>query len=223
MADGGSIFLDEIGEMPLELQVKLLRMVQEREIEKVGSTETQKIDVRIITATHRNLRAMVEDGTFREDLFYRLAVIELELPPLRERPDDIPELVQHFFVRAKNDLGRPEMVLPQGLMSWFSAYRWPGNVRELENVIERMIVLARGTELTLDDLPPQLRKERAPQPDALELEIPESGISLEGVERELILKALRKFDWNQSQAARFLDISRKTLIYRMEKHGLSRE
>ncbi|MBL8292473.1 MAG: sigma-54-dependent Fis family transcriptional regulator [Bryobacterales bacterium] len=223
IADGGSIFLDEIGEMPLELQVKLLRMVQEREIEKVGSTETQKIDVRIITATHRNLRAMVEDGTFREDLFYRLAVIELELPPLRERPDDIPELVQHFFVRAKNDLGRPEMVLPQGLLPWFSAYRWPGNVRELENVIERMIVLARATELTLNDLPPQLRKERAPQPDALELEIPESGISLEGVERELILKALRKFDWNQSQAARFLDISRKTLIYRMEKHGLSRE
>jgi DNA-binding NtrC family response regulator len=223
IADGGSIFLDEIGEMPLELQVKLLRMVQQREIEKVGSTETQKIDVRIITATHRNLRAMVEDGTFREDLFYRLAVIELELPPLRERPDDIPELVQHFFVRAKNDLGRPEMVLPQGLLPWFSAYRWPGNVRELENVIERMIVLARGTELTLDDLPPQLRKERAPQPDALELQIPESGISLEGVERELILKALRKFDWNQSQAARFLDISRKTLIYRMEKHGLSRE
>lgn len=223
IADGGSIFLDEIGEMPLELQVKLLRMVQQREIEKVGSTETQKIDVRIITATHRNLRAMVEDGAFREDLFYRLAVIELELPPLRERPDDIPELVQHFFVRAKNDLGRPEMVLPQGLLPWFSAYRWPGNVRELENVIERMIVLARGTELTLDDLPPQLRKERAPQPDALELQIPESGISLEGVERELILKALRKFDWNQSQAARFLDISRKTLIYRMEKHGLSRE
>jgi two-component system NtrC family response regulator len=222
IADQGTLFLDEIGELPLELQVKLLRLVQEREVEKVGGTETQKVDVRIITATHRNLRAMVEDGAFREDLYYRLAVIELELPPLRERPDDIPELVQHFFVRAKQRLGRPDMVLPQSLLPWFVGYRWPGNVRELENIIERMIVLARGNELTVDDLPPQLRRERAPQPDAFELNLPESGISLEAVERELILRALQKFDWNQSQAARYLDISRKTLIYRMEKHGLVR-
>jgi two-component system NtrC family response regulator len=222
IADQGTLFLDEIGELPLELQVKLLRLVQEREVEKVGGTETQKVDVRIITATHRNLRAMVEDGAFREDLYYRLAVIELELPPLRERPDDIPELVQHFFVRAKQRLGRPDMVLPQSLLPWFVGYRWPGNVRELENIIERMIVLARGNELTVDDLPPQLRRERAPQPDAFELNLPVSGISLEAVERELILRALQKFDWNQSQAARYLDISRKTLIYRMEKHGLVR-
>ncbi|MCC6588192.1 MAG: sigma-54-dependent Fis family transcriptional regulator [Bryobacterales bacterium] len=222
LADGGTLLLDEIGELPLELQVKLLRMVQEREIEKVGGTETQKVDVRIITATHRNLRAMVEDQTFREDLYYRLAVIELELPPLRERPQDIPELVQHFFIRAKQKMNRPEMILPPQLLSWFAAYRWPGNVRELENVIERMIVLARGNELTVDDLPPQLSKERPTQREALELELPDTGISLEGIERELILRALKKFDWNQSQAARYLDISRKTLIYRMEKHSLTR-
>ncbi len=222
IADGGTLFLDEIGELPLDLQVKLLRMVQEREIEKVGGTEPIKVDVRIITATHRNLRAMVEDSAFREDLFYRLAVIELELPPLRERADDIPDLVQHFFVRAKDKLGRPDLVLPQPLMRWFAGYRWPGNVRELENVIERMIVLARGNELTIDDLPPQLRKEPPAQLEALELQLPDTGISLEGVEKELILRALKRFDWNQSQAARYLDISRKTLIYRMEKYSLGR-
>jgi two-component system NtrC family response regulator len=219
VADGGTLFLDEIGELPLELQVKLLRLVQEREIEKVGGLESTKVDVRIVTATHRNLQAMVEDGSFREDLFYRLAVIPLELPALRERAEDIPELVQHFFIRARARLGRPDLVLPQHLMRHFAAHRWPGNVRELENIIERVIVLARGAEITVDDLPPQLRLEK-PALDSLQLELPEEGISLEGVERELILRALRKFNGNQSQAARYLDISRKTLIYRMEKFGL---
>lgn len=219
-ADTGTLFLDEIGELPLELQVKILRMVQEREMEKVGGTgAAMKVDVRIIAATHRNLEAMVQDGAFREDLYYRLAVIPLELPPLRERQDDIPELVQHFFARAKVKLGRPELVLPQGLLRYFTAHRWPGNVRELENIVERIIVLARAKEITLDDLPPHLRQERPPL-DTLQLELPEEGISLEGVERELILRTLKKFEWNQTQAARYLDISRKTLIYRMEKFGL---
>lgn len=222
-ADGGTLFLDEIGELPLELQVKLLRLVQEREIEKVGGGSS-KVDVRLVAATHRNLEAMVEDGTFREDLFYRLSVIPLELPPLRERPGDIPELVQHFFVKAKQKLGREDLVLPQSLLPYFQSHRWPGNVRELENIVERIIVLARGGEVTVNDLPPNLRQERAPATqDAFRLELPESGISLEGVERELILRALQKFEWNQSQAARYLDISRKTLIYRMEKFGLDKE
>lgn len=222
-ADGGTLFLDEIGEMPLELQVKLLRMIQEREIEKVGGMETIKVDVRIIAATHRNLQAMVEDGTFREDLYYRLAVIPVELPPLRERQDDIPELVNHFFTRAKQKLGRENLVLPPHLLPYFSSYRWPGNIRELENVIERMIVLARGTELNLEDLPESMRKTPAAPPDAVPVDIPEDGISLEGVERDLLLRALKKADWNQSKAARYLDISRKTLIYRMEKYGLHRQ
>jgi two-component system NtrC family response regulator len=222
LADGGTLFLDEIGEMPLELQVKILRLIQEREIEKVGGTSPTKVDVRIIVATHRNLLAMIEDGTFREDLYYRLAVIPLELPPLRERPDDVPELVQHFFSEGKTKHGKPGLVLPDSLLPYFCAYRWPGNVRELENVIERMIVLCRSSEVTISDLPEPLRRER-PALESLQLDLPPHGISLEAVEKELILRALEKFNWNQTRAAEYLDLSRKTLIYRMEKFGLQRE
>ncbi|MGH9653112.1 MAG: sigma-54-dependent transcriptional regulator, partial [Bryobacteraceae bacterium] len=140
-ADGGTLFLDEIGEMPLELQVKLLRLIQQGEIEKVGAPSSSTVDVRAIAATHRNLEAMIEDGTFREDLYYRLSVIPLELPPLRERLDDIPELVQHFFAKAKRKHGREDLVLPISLLPYFSNYRWPGNIRELENIVERLVVL----------------------------------------------------------------------------------
>lgn len=219
MADQGTVLLDEIGEVPPELQVKLLRLIQEREIEKIGGTHPIKVDVRIIAATHRNLPAMIEDGSFREDLYYRLAVIPLELPPLRERPEDIPELVQHFFAVGKQKHARPDLALPAYLVPYFCSYRWPGNVRELENIIERLIVLTRGNEITLNDLPDFLRRER-PALDQLQLDLPPDGISLEAVEKELIFRALKKFDWNQSQAARYLDISRKTLIYRMEKYGM---
>jgi two-component system NtrC family response regulator len=222
LADGGTLFLDEIGELPLELQVKLLRLIQQGEIEKVGVAGVTNIDVRIIAATHRNLQAMVEDGEFREDLYYRLAVIPLELPPLRERADDVPELVQHFFVQAKEKQGRPELVLPSQLLPYFSGYTWPGNVRELENVIERIVVLARGEEIILNDLPDFLRRER-PAVEVLHLDLPPHGISLEAVEKELIMRALEKFDGNQTRAAEYLDISRKTLIYRMEKFGLRKE
>lgn len=222
MADQGSLFLDEIGEMPLDLQVKLLRLLQEREIEKVGAPTPTKVDVRIIAATHRNLQAMVEDGSFREDLYYRLAVIPVELPPLRERQDDIPELVQAFFDRSKQRHGRPDLKLSPALLPYFSAHRWPGNVRELENLVERIVVLARGDEVRLEDLPEHLRRER-PALDAVNLELPPHGISLEAVERELILRALEKCNWNQTKAAQYLDISRKVLIYRMEKFGLHKE
>ena len=222
MADGGTIFLDEIGDVPLELQVKLLRLIQEREIEKIGEGKPVKVDVRIIAATHRNLQAMIEDGGFREDLYYRLNVIPLEIPPLRERAEDVPELVGHFFTRAKQRHGREELALPEALMPYFCAYRWPGNVRELENVMERLVVLARGQAVTLEDLPEALRRER-PAQEALQLDLPPHGISLEAVEKELILRALKKCDWNQTQAARYLDLSRKTLIYRMEKYGLNKD
>ena len=222
LADGGTLFLDEIGELPLELQVKLLRLIQQGEVEKLGVVGTTKVDVRIIAATHRNLQAMVEDGAFREDLYYRLAVIPLELPPLRERADDIPELVQHFFLRAKDQQGRPELVLPPHLLPYFTGYTWPGNVRELENIIERIVVLGRGDEITLNDLPDFLRRER-PAVEALHLDLPPEGISLEAVEKELIMRALEKFNGNQTHAAQYLDISRKTLIYRMEKFGLRKE
>lgn len=222
LADGGTLFLDEIGELPLELQVKLLRLIQQGEIEKLGFAGVSRVDVRIIAATHRNLQAMVEDSTFREDLYYRLVVIPLELPPLRERPDDVPELVQNFFLKAKEKQGRPDLVLPPRLLPYFSGYTWPGNVRELENIIERIVVLARGDEITLNDLPDFLRRERPPV-EALHLDLPARGISLEAVEKELIMRALEKFDGNQTHAAQYLDISRKTLIYRMEKFGLKKE
>jgi two-component system NtrC family response regulator len=222
MADHGTLFLDEIGEMPLELQVKVLRLIQQREIEKVGAPAPMRVDVRIIAATHRNLQAMVDDGTFREDLYYRLAVIPLTLPPLRERPEDIPELVALFFRKFKDQMNRSDLRLHSSLMPYFAGYRWPGNVRELENVLERLVVLARGDEITVEDLPDFLRRER-PALEAIELDLPPGGISLEGVERELVYRALQKAHWNQTKAAEYLDISRKQLIYRMEKFNFRRE
>jgi two-component system NtrC family response regulator len=221
LADGGTLFLDEIGEMAPELQVKVLRLVQQGEIEKVGATQPARVDVRIIAATHRDLKAMIEDGTFREDLYYRLAVIPLSLPPLRERAEDIPDLVQHFFLRTKEKVGRPNAVLPPSLMKYFQNYRWPGNIRELENVIERIVVLSREEEITVSDLPDFLRQEHV-SVDTLQLNLPPQGISLEAIEKELIERALNKFNWNQTHTAKYLDISRKALMYRMDKHGIRR-
>ena len=220
MADGGTLFLDEIGELPTELQVKLLRLIQEGQIDKVGATSTVEVDVRIIAATHRNLQSMIEDATFRQDLYYRLAVITLELPPLRDRVDDIPELVQNLFIKIKAKQNRNDLRMDSSLLQHFCGYPWPGNVRELENVLERLIVLTTGDEVRLVDLPDFLRAER-PALEALHLALPPQGISLEAVEKEFILLALMKFDWNQTQAARYLDISRRTLIYRMEKYALA--
>jgi DNA-binding NtrC family response regulator len=220
-ADGGTLFLDEIGEMPLELQVKLLRLIQQGEIEKVGAPTASTVDIRSIAATHRDLEAMIEDGTFREDLYYRLSVIPLELPPLRERLDDIPKLVQHFFSKTKKKHEREDLVLPLSVLPYFSNYRWPGNIRELENIVERLVVLTPGKEITISHLPAFLRREHPPI-DMLNIELPAQGISLEAIEKELILKALDKFKWNQTHAAKYLDISRKALMYRMEKHGIQR-
>lgn len=222
IADQGSLFLDEIGEMPLDLQVKMLRLIQEREIERIGAPNATKVNVRIIAATHRNLEAMVEDGTFREDLYYRLAVIPLILPPLRERPDDIAELVAIFFKKFKERQNRLDLKVPPSLLPYFSIHRWPGNVRELENVVERLVVLTPGSEVSVEDLPDFLRRERPPL-EAIHLELPPEGISLEAVERELVMRALHKCNWNQTKAAAYLDISRKVLIYRMEKFALKQE
>jgi two-component system NtrC family response regulator len=162
---------------------------------------------------------MVEDGTFREDLYYRVAVIPLVLPPLRERSGDVRELAALFFAKYKTKMNRAGMRMPDAILSRFESHRWPGNVRELENVMERLVVLTPGDEVTVEDLPESLR--RAPEPlEAIRLELPPQGISLEAVERELIERALRIFSGNQTKAAQYLDISRKTLIYRMEKFGL---
>ena len=187
MAHGGTLFLDEIGEMPLDLQVKLLRLIQNGEIEKVGATGTTNVDVRIIAATHRNLQAMIEDGAFREDLYYRLAVVPLELPPVRERAEDIPELVQHLFLKARQKHDLPKLRLPAALIPYFCGYRWPGNVREMENVVERLVVLVVGDEIGFNDLPDFLQHQKAGL-DAIQFELPPHGISLEahreGIDRE---------------------------------------
>jgi DNA-binding NtrC family response regulator len=221
MADGGTVFLDEIGEMPLELQVRLLRLVQEHEIEKVGSPHQFKVDVRIIAATNRNLEELIKEGAFREDLYYRLAVVPLTLPALRERMEDIPELVEHFFGRAKERNAKSHLILPSSLLPCFQNYDWPGNVRELENAISRIVVLCRGDEVMSSDLPAFLRGASAGlEPEKLKL--PEEGVSLEALERSLILAALRKFNGNQTNAARHLSISRKVLMNRIVKYRIQK-
>ena len=222
LADGGTLFLDEVGELPLDAQVKLLRVLQQGEIAKIGAAEVQKVDVRVVAATHRNLQAMIEDATFREDLYYRLAVVPLMLPPLRERREDIPELVKHLFNKAKERHGIADVELASSVVQHLTHYRWPGNVRELENVLERMLVLSSSNLISEADLPEEIRR-HPPDSSLFWIELPEEGVSLEAVERELILRALEQAKGNQTKAAKYLDISRRTLIYRMEKHGLSQE
>ncbi len=222
IADGGTLFLDEIGEMPLGLQVRILRLLQEREIEKIGATAPAKVDVRIIAATHRNLESMVEEGSFREDLYYRLLVVPIHLPPLRERSGDIAQLVQHFFHRYKSKYGRNDLRLPLELLHYFSNYQWPGNVRQLENAIERIVLLSGDAEVTLEVLPEFLKQGR-PGADFLPVNLPESGLDVEAVEKQLILQALHKFGGNQTRAAQFLNMSRRAFAYRLKKHSLQRK
>jgi DNA-binding NtrC family response regulator len=218
-ADGGTLFLDEVGELPLDAQVKLLRVLQEGELPKVGASSPIRVDIRVVAATHRNLSAMIEDGTFREDLYYRLAVVPLQIPALRERREDIPELIDALFKRAKDRHHLPNACLSPGVLQRLMSYRWPGNVRQLENVLERLLVLSSSDLISEEDLPEELQR-ASTNSGSLWPELPEEGVSLEGIERELITRALERFRGNQTQAARYLDISRRTLIYRMEKHGL---
>jgi two-component system, NtrC family, response regulator AtoC len=218
-ADGGTLFLDEVGELPLDAQVKLLRVLQEGELPKVGASSSIRVDIRVVAATHRNLSAMIEDGTFREDLYYRLAVVPLQIPALRERREDIPELIDALFKRAKDRHHLPNARLSPGVLQRLMSYRWPGNVRQLENVLERLLVLSSSDLISEEDLPGELQR-ASTNSGSLWPELPEEGVSLEGIERELITRALERFRGNQTQAARYLDISRRTLIYRMEKHGL---
>ena len=221
MADGGTLFLDEIGEMPLGLQVRILRLLQEREIEKIGAMVPAKVDVRIIAATHRNLEAMVEQGYFREDLYYRLLVVPIHLPALRERTGDIPQLVRFFYQKYTSKYGRTNVRLPPDLLPYFSNYSWPGNVRQLENTIERIVLLSENS-VSLDILP-EFLKEGGPSSEYVPLHLPEAGLDVEAVERQLILQALQKFGGNQTRAAHFLNISRRALAYRLKKHGLEKK
>ncbi len=221
VADGGTVFLDEIGELPLMLQVKILRVLQEREIDKVGDPRPIKIDVRVIAATNRDLEKMIADGGFRDDLYYRLAVVSIRMPPLRERTDDIPLLVDHFLEKHIERLGRTRPEVDKGVYTALNRYAWPGNIRELENVIERALVLDRDGRVGIDDLSPRLQTADQ-QVGTLRMELPDEGISLEEVEKELLLAALQKNGWNQTRAAAYLKITRSTLLYRMQKFHLER-
>ncbi len=222
MADGGTLFLDEVGDLPLDVQVKLLRVLQERELERVGGAETIRVDVRIISATHRDLEKQIADGTFREDLYYRLNVFPIFLPPLRDRTSDIPLLAEHFLQKYAAGAGKAVRGLDASAVAALCAYPWPGNVRELENVIERALILARGPEITAADL----EFTRRPLPGA-----PAAagrpgdparplGERLHEQERTAIVAAIDAAQGNIAHAARALGINRSTLYYRLRKHGL---
>jgi len=214
-ASGSTLFLDEVGELKRDLQVKLLRTLQEREVLRVGGTEPVPVDVRVIAATNRDLERDVREGRFREDLFYRLNVIPIVLPPLRERRTDIPLLVEHFLAKH-GEPGRSRGIAPEALEA-LVGYAWPGNVRELESVVERTLLLADGDVVRLDDLPPAVRMRGGAGAPGLPIEIPDDGLDLDGLERSLILRALDKCGGNVTRAARLLGLSRRTLQYRLEK------
>lgn len=217
-ANGGTMFLDEISQMPPSLQPKLLRVLQEQEIVRIGESNQRQIDVRIVAATNQNLEKMVEDGSFREDLYFRLAVVPVNLPPLRARREDIPLLLHHFFRRAKKKHGFENLTIGRDVLTVLSNYSFPGNVRELENLVERMVVLSDENGLTLTDVPDAITKPMQTFGN-VRFELPADGISLDEVEKELIRYALDMHNGNQSQTARYLGITRSALIYRMQKSG----
>ncbi len=215
-AEGGSIFLDEIGEMPMHLQSKILRALQEKEFEPVGGEVTIHADVRVIAATNRDLGAMVRDGEFREDLYYRLNVVPVYLPPLRERMEDIVPLATHFLKKFSELNGRDLDVLTESVQKRLASYSWPGNVRELENCIERAVVLARGDQLVADDVSFS-GEERGSGVDTVLQELLSTDLSLEELERHIILKAIESQGGNVSKTARTLGMTRRSLQYRLEK------
>ncbi len=216
LADGGTLFLDEIGDMSLTTQAKVLRILQQGEFERLGGAETRRVDVRIVAATHRDLRRMVDEGTFRQDLYFRLAVVPLEIPALRERPQDIPELVDHFVQRyAERNRKQIDRVSPAALEKLCS-WEWPGNIRELENCIERAVILCPGEEIGLQELPAGLR-DIAPAAGP----VPPVGTSLKQMERQLILQTLEQTGGNRTRAAELLGITRQTLHNKLREYGLT--
>lgn len=219
LAAGGTLFLDEIGEIPLSVQVKLLRVLETRSFERLGGTETIQADVRIVAATNKDLKKMVAEGTFREDLFYRLNVVTVLLPPLRERRDDIPLLVRHYMDQFATENGKSEMVIDESAMAALTAYNWPGNIRELRNCVERMVVLCRSQELTIDNVPANIRENVSPGITKTLL-APSAGCDLERNEKLLIERALNECEGNRSKAAEKLGISRRTLHRKLNLYNL---
>jgi DNA-binding NtrC family response regulator len=222
LADGGSLFLDEIGEIDASIQVKILRVLEERTFERVGGQETIETDARLIAATNRDLRAMMERGTFREDLFYRLFVVVIRVPPLRERREDIPLLIQHFLQNIAKENGRQiESITPDALQA-MTAYAWPGNVRELRNAVERMVVLSRGNRITMRELPAEIRDDAPPPRPARPGAAGEpSPLSIDEAERNLVIKALKTTGGNKTRAAEQLGISRRTLHRKLHEYNLT--
>jgi Nif-specific regulatory protein len=229
MADKGTIFLDEIGEMPLSLQAKMLRVLQEKQFERIGGSKTFNVDVRIVAATNVSLEEAVGNGQFRADLYYRLNVVPIVLPPLRDRKEDIPLLFSHFLSKSNERKGR-KIKITSELLDFLIGYSWPGNVREMQNLVERMVILAEGERLGIGDLPPSLFSTRQIQPEnsqkaAADMASPQPAFgrkSLEDIERTEIEAALRRNGWVQVRAARELGLTERQIGYRIKKYGLNR-
>ena len=221
-ADNGTLFLDEIGDLDVMLQAKLLRVLQEGEFQRVGGTKTLKANVRVLAATNKNLEEEVKEGRFRQDLYYRLNVVPIFLPPLRAKKEDIPSLAAHFLEKYNTRHGKQVKRITSNAMKRFLDYRWEGNVRELESVIERSVILADGDVIDVESLPEKLQTSAQPQTpiNPMEFAIPDEGISLEQLERDLIESALKKTNWSIKKASELLGLSYKTLQYRIQKYHL---
>jgi two-component system, NtrC family, response regulator AtoC len=216
LADGGTLFLDEVGELEPLMQVKLLRVLEERAFERVGGTKTLQVDVRLVAATNRDLKKLVKDGKFRDDLFYRLSVVAVDLPPLRDRREDIPLLVKAFLDEFSRESGKRVRELTPEALNLLMAYDWPGNVRELRNAVEQMVVLAHGERLTARDVPSPVRGGA----DLTKISVVRAGMTVEEAERQLIIQALKETDGNRTKAAQKIGISRRTLHRKLKEYGL---
>jgi two-component system response regulator AtoC len=219
-AHGGSLFLDEIGELPPPLQAKLLRALQERTVRPVGGDSETPFDARIITASNRDLESAIEERGFREDLFFRINVVQLELPPLRSRGNDLLLLAQHFLARFAEKAGKPIRGLSPGVAEKLLSYTWPGNVRELQNVMERAVAFARYDEITTEDLPEKIRSYRQSHVMVETTKDPVEMVPLEEIERRYILRVLQAVGGSRSQAAKILGVDRKTLYRKLERYGV---
>ncbi|OBQ50178.1 sigma-54-dependent transcriptional regulator [Halodesulfovibrio spirochaetisodalis] len=223
LADTGTLFLDEIGELSHDMQVKLLRVLQERRIERVGGTEEIEVDIRIVAATNKDLLEEVKKGNFREDLYYRLNVVHMQIPPLRERREDIPLLVAHFVEKISEEQDIAERTFTPEALDYLSGYEWPGNIRQLENVIERCLVLGTGADISVDDLPPEVRDEESQLKSAVDLLPVQLDLSdtLEKIEAALIRRALARGNFVQVKAAESLGISKSLLQYKLKKYNIT--
>ncbi|MBA3440262.1 MAG: sigma-54-dependent Fis family transcriptional regulator [Pyrinomonadaceae bacterium] len=221
VADKGTLFLDEIAELDISMQAKLLRALQEREIRRVGGARPLKIDVRVVAATNRDLRAMVGDGRFRDDLYYRINVLSVDVPPLRERREDIPVLIDYFLRKHTRHTSRLVRGFTPEARRVMQDYPWPGNVRQLESAIERAILLREGEWIAVDDLPLEVKQDARPAAES-QFKLPSEGIEFEDVERNLIMQAMERTDYNITKAAKLLGLTFRTLQYRLEKFGIKR-